>query len=500
MATKEQLDFIERIASLVQKYAPQYGIRVVSTIVAQAINESGYGTSDLGQRHNYFGLKCRSNWTGKSYSKETKEEYVPGYVSTIIDKFRVYDSMEDGVKGYFEFLFDPIAGGRYDNLKGITDPIRYAQTIKDDGYCTRSNYVQELTKLIDQYDLTRFDTIGGQNVSGTKLYVIAGHGAGDPGAGGNGYNEAERVRALAKKMKELAPDNVILGDLNRNYYADAGINSLNLPKDTLVIELHLDSATAAAKGGHVIIKYGFNPDWFDDALAKRVSQMFPGRANSLVGRSDLANVNRAASRGINYRLLENCFITNAGDMNLYNEKDTENVARNILAAAGIAVKDAKPEPQPAPYAPHDVKALDFAEDPYQCWYIKYGDDGIADGAEVAFRNQGSWEWLSDPNSSTTRGVTAQCWGGLGNGTEFDDPRAPQWFTLEGTDKPGVFKVHPNVAPHLSLDTSGNLPAAGTQIQFWDDNKSEAQEFFLFRITGNLFRIVSCSGMKCLTVV
>lgn len=36
-----------------------------------------------------------------------------------------------------------------------------------------------------------------------KLYIIAGHGAGDPGACANGYQEAERVRALAKRIKAL---------------------------------------------------------------------------------------------------------------------------------------------------------------------------------------------------------------------------------------------------------------------------------------------------------
>ena len=35
-----------------------------------------------------------------------------------------------------------------------------------------------------------------------RLYVIAGHGAGDPGACANGATEAERVRALARRMKE----------------------------------------------------------------------------------------------------------------------------------------------------------------------------------------------------------------------------------------------------------------------------------------------------------
>ena len=47
-----------------------------------------------------------------------------------------------------------------------------------------------------------------------KLFVIAGHGAGDPGACGNGYQEAERVRALAKRIKEFGGNSVMLGDAN----------------------------------------------------------------------------------------------------------------------------------------------------------------------------------------------------------------------------------------------------------------------------------------------
>lgn len=344
--TSAQRKFVDDIAKYVQEFAPQYGIRVVSTIVAQAILESGWGTSDLALRHNYFGLKCRSNWTGKSYSKETREEFVPGYVSTIVDRFRVYDNMRDGVKGYFEFLYDPIAGGRYDNLKGITDPVRYAEVIKADGYCTRSDYVQQLTRLIAEYDLTRYDIIstgGGQSVP--KLFIIAGHGAGDPGAMGNGYSEAERVRALAQRIYDLAPAGTVqLGDFSRNYYADSGINSLNVDKDTLVVELHMDSATPSAKGAHVIIKEGYSPDWFDMALAKGLSTYMPGRSNSIVGRSNLANVNRAAARGINYRLTENGFITNAGDIAKFN--DLDKLARIYLDAAGIGTKETEEDMTP----------------------------------------------------------------------------------------------------------------------------------------------------------
>ena len=178
MATESQQKFIDSIAGYVAKYAPQYGILVNSTIIAQAINESGWGTSDLAKRHNYFGLKCRSGWTGPSYSKVTQEEYIPGTVVNITDNFRVFDSMEAGVKGYFDFLFEAQAYGRYDNLRGITDPIIYAQTIKDDGYCTRSNYVSELVEIIDSYKLRDFDqpSKGGNTVNIQRKIVAPGHG------------------------------------------------------------------------------------------------------------------------------------------------------------------------------------------------------------------------------------------------------------------------------------------------------------------------------------
>ena len=48
-----------------------------------------------------------------------------------------------------------------------------------------------------------------------KLFLIAGHGEGDSGAVGGGYTEAERVRALAAKIKELGGEAVILGDTSK---------------------------------------------------------------------------------------------------------------------------------------------------------------------------------------------------------------------------------------------------------------------------------------------
>lgn len=330
---QKHLEFIENIDKYAKKYAPQYDIRVISPIIAQAILESAWGTSDLGIRHNYFGIKCRKNWTGKSYSKVTKEEYQQGVITNITANFCVWDSMEEGVKGYFEFLYAPGVTW-YDNLKGVTDPYLYCELIKLDGYATTSNYTQLLVDLIKKYDLTQYD----EGVNVAKLFVIPGHGAGDPGAMNGKWSEAERVRALATKIKELGGNNVELADFNRNYYADNGISSLNLAKGTQVIELHMDSAGASARGGHVIISTKFNPDAYDNKLASFIGAMFPGRSNTIVKRSDLANVNRAANKGISYRLLEVCFISNNADLNLFNN-DLAGVATGILKAFDVPVNN-----------------------------------------------------------------------------------------------------------------------------------------------------------------
>lgn len=186
----------------------------------------------------------------------------------------------------------------------------------------------------------------------TKLFVICGHGAGDPGACGNGYQEAERVRALGKRIKELGGNTVTLGDVNRNYYADNGISNLTISKDYQIVELHMDSAAASARGAHVIIKAGLNPDKYDTALAKFVSGMFPGRANTISKRSDLANPARAYAKGYGYRLIECGFISSAEDVKIFNN-GIDKLAKGILEcfemeqttvkpAAGSTVMQSKP--------------------------------------------------------------------------------------------------------------------------------------------------------------
>ena len=158
-------EFIDQIAVYVKKYAAIFGICVHSPIIAQAILESGWGKSKLAATyHNYFGLKCGTKWTGKSVNMNTQEEYEPGVLTMIADNFRVFDSMEEGVKGYFEFIQLSL----YRNLKGITDPKTYLETVKADGYATSSTYVQSNMNVIEQYNLTQYDGESGSSGDRSK--------------------------------------------------------------------------------------------------------------------------------------------------------------------------------------------------------------------------------------------------------------------------------------------------------------------------------------------
>ena len=206
-------EFIEQIAKCVKKYAYVYGIEVHSPIIAQAILESGWGKSGLASKyHNYFGLKCGSFWKGKSVNMTTKEEYKVGTLTNIRDNFRVYDSMEAGVKGYFDF----INTSRYANLKGVKSPEEYVRRLKADGYATSSKYVDNVMRVIRDNKLTRFDDKVGENMKKEELTgkVLSGKEiidilakrviAGDYGAGADRKKKlGELFPIVQKRVNEL---------------------------------------------------------------------------------------------------------------------------------------------------------------------------------------------------------------------------------------------------------------------------------------------------------
>ena len=153
--TSKVEEFINTIAPLIVEEGKKRGYSVFSTVIAQAIIESNSGKSVLGYKyHNYFGMKCGSRWKGKSVNLKTKEEYTVGTLTTIKDNFRVYDSMEEGVKGYYDF----ISTKRYANLKESKTYEDYAEKLKADGYATSSKYVNTLCTTVVAHNLIKYDS------------------------------------------------------------------------------------------------------------------------------------------------------------------------------------------------------------------------------------------------------------------------------------------------------------------------------------------------------
>ena len=152
-------EFINTIAPVIRKIALSRGYQYPSAIIAQACNESAYGRSSLGKKYNnFFGMKCGKSWHGKSVNLSTKEEYTVGTLTEIKDNFRVYDSVEDGVLGYFDF----IKSSRYSNLKDANSSKNYLELIKSDGYATSADYVKNVYSVVISQDLLRFDTTSSQ--------------------------------------------------------------------------------------------------------------------------------------------------------------------------------------------------------------------------------------------------------------------------------------------------------------------------------------------------
>ena len=157
--------FIRKIGKLARKDMKKTGI-LASVTVAQAILESGYGTSSLGmEAHNLFGMKAmlsnnswKSAWKGDTFVKKTME-YLGGKWYTITDTFRAYDTFEESIADHSAYLSYAKNGKRL-RYAGVVGNKNYEKTIKiikAGGYATAPTYVTRICEIIKQYNLTKYD-------------------------------------------------------------------------------------------------------------------------------------------------------------------------------------------------------------------------------------------------------------------------------------------------------------------------------------------------------
>lgn len=273
-------DFIKELARYVQKYAPRYGIKVCSPIIAQAVLESDKGRSELAVNAcNYFGLKYREGRCPTSngiYIKEGAEQNADGSYSNSVMKWCKFADMENGVIGYFDFI--NIAN--YSNLKGVTDPKTYLENIKADGYATSLKYVSNLMKVIESYDLTQYDEIE-ESVNMVRIAIDAGHGLLTPGKritltklDPNSTREwslndriADKLEALLKSYNcEVLRTDDTTG--KEDVSLDTRVKKANDWKADVFISIHHNAGIYGGSGGGTIVYYySDKPERKDQAKA-----------------------------------------------------------------------------------------------------------------------------------------------------------------------------------------------------------------------------------------
>lgn len=354
-------EFIEEIAKAVKKYAPEFGITVYSPIIAQACLESAYGTSYKAQRNNFFGLKYRKNrvscYNGFFYD-DGSEQKADGTYIPINTAWYMFSSLELGVKGYFEFLNID----RYKNLKGITEPEEYLRTIKEDGYATSLNYVQNLMRVIETNNLTRFDREGEKEEMSNKFKVHI-----DPGHQTDHYNrsttnenyyESNMTWKLANYLKSELESRGITVTLSRQFINENPSlynRGYGAKGCDLFLSLH-SNACGTESVDYPVVYRAYDKTIADDfalKLANLIHNLMgtkqAGRTATRTGKNgEYYGVLRGArAAGLTYYyIVEHSFHTNANATNwLLNDNNLRTLAKKEaeLIASYFNVKNNQPE-------------------------------------------------------------------------------------------------------------------------------------------------------------
>lgn len=211
-------NFIERVARIAVKDWRERRIMLPSIVIAQAIKESGMGTSELATEVNaLFGIKL-NGWTGKSYREKADEQNQDGAMREDPEcLWRAYDCWEDSVIDHNTYILErnfsngpnfkavigetnlkkAIAGlvgsDRRNEVAARCTDLELRQYVlagtTQYGYATGLSYPQSLlSDYIIKYDLTKYDNE--ENVM-HKVFLSAGHGGSDPGASAYGMKEKD---------------------------------------------------------------------------------------------------------------------------------------------------------------------------------------------------------------------------------------------------------------------------------------------------------------------
>ena len=138
--------YIGRYAEIAVEQMKLHGIPASITL-AQGLIESGAGQSELARKgNNHFGIKCHG-WQGR---KVYHDDDLSG------ECFRAYATARQSYEDHSMFL---VNGRRYQSLfsLSIKDYKGWARGLKAAGYATNPSYAEALIRIIELYELYKYD-------------------------------------------------------------------------------------------------------------------------------------------------------------------------------------------------------------------------------------------------------------------------------------------------------------------------------------------------------
>lgn len=186
-------EFIDFIAPMAVEVANQEGVEGLypSLMIAQAAHESNYGRSSLGAPpyHNLSGIK--GNHNGQSVLMWTWEVF-DGVRVDVLAGFRNYPSYTASLQDYANLLRNGLSWNRNyysgtwrSNTKDVWDVLDNKGLA---GYATDPRYYDAMYRIINQYDLTQFDS--------GNFYVRTGTFFGEPAV----QNNMNRLKQINPNM------------------------------------------------------------------------------------------------------------------------------------------------------------------------------------------------------------------------------------------------------------------------------------------------------------
>lgn len=169
------ISYVDTFLNKVKPYAIEGSVTsgiLPSIVMAQGALESAWGQSLLAlEANNFYGIKVSNDWKGQVYNVITSEYSAPvkdkngkiikeGYWYKVVAPFRKYNNISESIKDHSAFFTS--TEWRKQNYKAVIGEKNYrkaAYALQNAGYATDPNYAEKLIKVIEEYNLDKYDNL-----------------------------------------------------------------------------------------------------------------------------------------------------------------------------------------------------------------------------------------------------------------------------------------------------------------------------------------------------